>query len=376
MNSSQPIPELTPVAAPIRIGLVGVGRAGWGMHIPETGVRAERFTIVAAHDADLSRAEAVRRRLGSRVHADFNDLLSDSQVELVDIASTSPVHTMQTLRALEVGKLVFLEKPIALTYADALRLKAAADAHPGRLFFRHNRRFETAFVRIRQILATGTLGDIHSIKLRRQGFSRRDDWQTLIDCGGGQLNNWGPHLIDHALRLLESPVIDIWGDLKRIAAVGDAEDHFKIVLRGANGRVADIEVSGGTALSEPEYLINGNRGSLTCTGDTIVMKYLDPQIMLSKRKPIRESPPFAGDFGSPDPLPWISETIAASHTVSLDTTSIWDFLFEAVRHGTTFPITTDEAVEVVRISDYVKQNSIFAPPPAQSKNQPRASTAH
>ena len=45
----------------------------------------------------------------------------------------------------------------------------------------------------------------------------------LIDCGGGQLNNWGPHIIDHALQFLDYKVAEVWSDLKRVAAVGDAE---------------------------------------------------------------------------------------------------------------------------------------------------------
>ncbi len=348
-----------PAHPPIRVALVGIGRAGWGMHLPELAARAGRFAVVGAHDLDLSRAEAVRARLGCTAHATYAEVLADPTVEVVDIATRSPDHVPQALQAMAAGKTVFLEKPIALTHADAVRLQHADAAGPGRLYCRHNRRFETGFIRIRQLIAEGVLGEVHTVKLRRHNFSRRDDWQTSIACGGGQLNNWGPHLVDHALRFLEAPVASMWSDLKRIAAVGDAEDHLKIVLRGTNGRVVDLEVSGGTALSEPEFSVLGSRGGLTCSGDTIRLRHLDPAVQLPPRRLALETPPNEGAFGTPDPLPWIERELKASETVKQDPASIWDALYDTIRLGRPFPVTLDEAVEVVRIIDGARQASAF-----------------
>jgi predicted dehydrogenase len=350
----------SPARTPIRIGIVGIGRAGWGMHCPELKGRADKFAIVAACDIDPARRARMKETYGCATYANVADLVADKNVELVDIATLSPDHTPMALKALAAGKYVFLEKPIALTHKDALKLKAAAAKHPGKLFLRHNRRFETAFVHIREIIASGILGNVYEIKLRRHGYQRRDDWQTLIGCGGGQLNNWGPHIIDHALQFLGSPVADVWSDLKKVAAVGDAEDHLKIVLRGTNGRVVDLEISGGTAIPESEYIVFGAKGALTCTGNTITMKYLDPAHKLSPRRAKRQSPPMEGSFGNPDQLVWKEETLAAAPKVPCDTHNIWDHLHAAIRCGKKYPITVDEAVEVVRVADLAKRGTPFA----------------
>lgn len=344
----------------ISIGIAGIGRAGWGMHCNELKGREGKFTIRAACDIDASRLTKMKERYNCTTYTSFDDMIKDKDIELIDIATLSPDHTPMALKALAAGKYVFLEKPIALTYKDAQKLKAASVKYKKKLYCRHNRRFETPFVHIREIIASGILGGVYEIKLRRHGYQRRDDWQTLIASGGGQLNNWGPHIIDHALRFLESPVANVWGDLKKVAAVGDAEDHLKIVLTGKNGRIVDLEISGGAAIAEPEYIIFGSKGTLLCTGNEIKMKYLDPAVTLAPRKAVKQSPPMEGSFGNPDVLTWKEETIQASPKIPSNTDHIWDHLYAAIREGKKFPITMDEAAEVVRIADIVKKGTAFA----------------
>ncbi|MBN8217097.1 MAG: Gfo/Idh/MocA family oxidoreductase [Spirochaetes bacterium] len=344
---------------PIRIGLSGLGRAGWGMHLSEIKDRTDRFKVVACWDPDAARMKRAQERLGCRACKSYEELVKDSEVELVDIASPSLDHVPQALKALAAGKRVFLEKPAALRYLDAQKLQAMAKKNGGKLFIRHNRRFEPAFAHIREIMEAGLLGEVYEVKLRRHSYSRRDDWQTLVACGGGQLNNWGPHLVDHALQFLDSPVESVWSDLKRVAAVGDAEDHLKILLRGKNKRLVDVEISGGAALAEPEYILFGTKGALTSDGKTLQLKYLDPAVKLAPRKASKETPPSEGAFGAPDQLVWKEEALPVSPKSKCNTDHIWDHLFAAIREGKKFPITLEEGIEVVRITELVKKNSGF-----------------
>mgnify|MGYP006285562171 CR=1 FL=1 len=345
---------------PIRTAIAGIGRAGWGMHCPAIDSRPEKFQIVAACDAEDERLQKIRERYDCRTYGEISDLVSDQNVELVSIATRSPDHVDHALKALDAGKDVFLEKPIALKYEEARRLVQKTERVVGRLFFRHNRRFEPAFQHIREIMESGILGEVYEVKLRRHHYARRDDWQTLIDCGGGQLNNWGPHIIDHALRFLDAPVTEIWSDLKLIAAVGDAEDHLKICLKGENGRVVDLEISGGAAISEPQYIIFGNKGALRSDGSEIELRYIDPTAELPPREPSAESPPLEGGFGSPEELPWIEETVPVDPEKDVQMQDIWDALYDAIRNGKEFPIKHGEALEVVRVTNEVKKGTSFA----------------
>lgn len=344
----------------IHVGIWGLGRAGNNMHVSEIQQYPQLFEIVAGCDTAEDRRQAMAAKCRCRLYADPAAFLADPDVDLVSVATRSTDHVLHACQALQAGKYVFLEKPIALNGTETRKLIAADRQFPGRLYLRYNRHFEPPFVHIREIIATGVLGEIYEVKLHRHGFQRRDDWQTLIACGGGQLNNWGPHIIEHALCFLESPVAEIWSDLKRIAAVGDAEDHLKIILKGKNGRIVDLEISGGTALSQPEYIIFGAKGALNCQADNIHLKYIDPQQKLADIKAHSENPPLNGGFSNEEAIRWIEQDVKVTPKAGCDTTSIWEHLYKAIRQHVPFPITLAQGLEVVRIAEIVKKDTPFA----------------
>ena len=348
------------MADKIKVGILGIGRAGWGMHCRDLTKYSELFEITAACDVKQDRIDKMKEKYGCNGYTEVSDCLADPDVELVAVATRSPEHTTHALMALEAGKYVFMEKPIALTYADALKLQAADKKYPGKLFCRHNRRFEPAFQHIREIIASGILGNVYEIKLRRHSYQRRADWQTIIECGGGQLNNWGPHLMDHALQFLESPVKEVWSDLKKVAAVGDAEDHLKVILKGENGRYVDFEISGGVALSGPVYAVYGTKGTLICEDEQdIKLKYIEPDAELAEVTASKESPDIFASFGNVEALPWRRKTIMVEPASGCDTSHIYKHLFEAIRNGVPFLVKIAEAVEVVRVTELVKKGTEF-----------------
>ncbi len=360
---------------PIKIGIIGLGRAGWGMHCGELKSRGDKFQIVAACDVIPERLKAMKDKYGCKTYAKAEDLVKDPEVELVSVASLSPDHVAHAALALKAGKTVFQEKPIAVSKEQCKTLKQLAAKYPGKLFLRHNRRFENPFVKIRELIAKGQIGEVYEVKLRRHGYGRRDDWQTLKSFDGGQLNNWGPHIIDHSLQFLGSPIAEIWSDLKLVAAVGDAEDHLKIVFKGENGRIVDMEISGGAALSEPEYLIFGTKGAIQCSGNEIKVKRLDPKAKLPPRKASAATPPNEGSFGTPDKLVWIEEAIkvdADGTPGNSGTHSIWDHLYAAVRNGKKFPVTLEEGFAIIDVILKVKAGTKFEKKPAKKKASRKA----
>lgn len=342
----------------IKVGIWGLGRAGWGMHCPELDRFPKLFEIVAGCDLEVERTRSLAEKYGARVYTDPEDFLRDEAVELVSVTTRSGDHVAHAELALRAGKTVFLEKPIALTYADALRLKELEAEHPGKLYFRHNRRFEAAFQHVREIIDSGLLGEIYEIKLNRQFYQRRDDWQALTSCGGGMLNNWGPHLIDHALQLLGAPLRDLWCDLRRVAAVGDAEDTFKVLFRGENGRLVDLEVSGGAVMPGNCYEVYGTRGALVCPDEQdIKLKYLTPGQEFPEAEARPGNPGFGWDFGQASRLRWRRETIMVEPKENCTQQDIYRYLYAAIRDGIPFPVKMEEALEVVRVTEMIRQRA-------------------
>lgn len=360
----------------IGVGIIGVGRAGWGMQCKELASRQDRFAIVAGCDTFAPWRDRFQAAYPeAQTTEDLQEILANPAVELVSIATRTCDHCAHALAALAAGKHVVLEKPMCVTMAEARQLQAASANSTGSLFIRHNRRFEPGFKAIRSILDEGLLGCVREIKLSRVSYGRRNDWQTLLQYGGGQLGNWGSHVIDHALQFLDAPakpLRSVSAYLDRIAAVGDAEDHVKIVLEGHNGTVVDIEISGGAALPAPEYMIWGTRGALSCTGKNITLRYLDPAVPLPPRVPYEGVPggdfvlpdgslplgerTIGSNFGEPETLQWMEEK---REVPAEEPGSIWDATYDAIVRGTAYPVRLEEAIAVMEIIDQARKGTRF-----------------
>ncbi len=346
----------------IRIGIWGIGRAGWGMHCSELDNFTDEFEVVAACDLEADRFERFSKKYPSaKTYLDGNEFLADPNIELVSVAVRSPQHVDYAIRAMEAGKFVFAEKPIAMTTAGTAKLAEADKKYPGKLFFRHNRRFEPCFNHVKEIINSGILGDVYEIKLCRHAYQFRDDWQAISECGGGQLNNWGPHIIDHGLRLLDSPLSSVWSKLRTVTALGNAEDHLKVILTGENERIVDIEISGGISLPSPVYAVYGTRGSLISEDEQdIKLKYLHPDMALPTTPAHPETPPMSGGFGGTLTPKWIRKTIMVEPSNGLTVTDIYHILYQSIREGAPYPIKAEEAYEVVKVTETVKkQNPSF-----------------
>lgn len=353
------------MADPIRIGLVGLGRAGMHGHLPELANYADRFVVSAGFDPIEERLADLTAKTGARSCGSLEELIDAPEVELVDVANRSVDHFATVWRALEAGKRVLVEKPMAATYDEAKRLvDRDRELGGGRLFVRHNRRFDRDFLHLREIIDSGVLGTVYEIKLRRHQFSRRNDWQTVREFGGGQLLNWGAHIVDHALQLLGGPVGSIWSDLKRVVAAGDAEDHVRIVLRGEpldtardpdpgiGRRIVDIEISGGVAIAEPVYQVYGTRGTLSGSTSEFRLRFVDPEMELVPRG-VDLGPPTG--YGSGEELAWIDETREIAPSASQ---TMWDGLYRAIREGGRYPVTNEQALEVMRVIDEARRAAV------------------
>ena len=349
---------------PLKIGIWGLGRAGWNMPCSEIDRYTDELQIVAGCDQEKDRLDMLAKRYpGCKTYTDGNKFLKDPKIEVVAVALRSPQHIDYAIRVLEAGKIAFVEKPVALSSAALKKLEAAMKKHPGKTFFRHNRRFEAAFNHVREIIDSGILGKVYEIKLCRHNFQYREDWQAISDCGGGQLNNWGPHLIDHVLQLMDAPVKDIWCDLKNINGLGDAEDSVKAIFRGENGRVIDVEIFGAVTLPAPVYSVYGDRGTLICEDEQdIRLKYLAPDFKRPKNKASKGLPPLSGGFGGSAQPKWIRKTIMVEPANNATVNDIYHELYLTLREGKPFRIKTEEAFNVVRTTEKLKLlNPSFKP---------------
>jgi hypothetical protein len=126
-------------------------------------------------------------------------------------------------------------------------------------------------------------------------------------------------------------------------------------MTGSNGRIVDMEISGGSVIEAPAYQVYGSKGGLTLNDDTIYLKYLEPETETIQRI-ANEGTPEVGFVGSKDNLNWLEKSIPVTKG---DPSVIWHELYKAIRLGGSYPINIDEAVEVMNVVSKAKEGTNF-----------------
>jgi predicted dehydrogenase len=325
---------------PISVGIVGLGRAGWGLHVPALEALPERYRVVAACDLEVERLAEAFSRLRCRTYRQFPELLADGDVELVVVATFSHLHANMSIEALQAGKHVIVEKPFATSLQDADRMIAAA-GRAGRVLTCHqNSRYRPDFLKVREVLASGRLGRILQVRMAWQSFGRRWDWQTLKRFGGGMLNNNGTHIVDQALLLLGDGEPEVFCHMENTPLYsGDAEDHVKIILQVPGGPLMDVELTSASAYTQDVWQVMGTAGGLTGTHRDLRWKYIDLAAL-----PVRNVDPHPTPDRSynREELFWTEETWdIASEKHPDGTQQLYAELFETIRQGVPAPITLE-----------------------------------
>jgi scyllo-inositol 2-dehydrogenase (NADP+) len=340
---------------PIKIAIVGLGRSGYNIHVARLR-NDERYKITAVTDWIEGRRNEVAAELGCAAFADHKVLLREADAEAVVVASYSNTHAAISRDALNSGRHAVCEKPISDSVAAARSMLATAERTGQKLLVHHNYRYAADVRHILEIIRTKRIGDVFEVRMRSFAFNRRNDWQTLSKYDGGVLNNTCPHFIDAGLQFLGAPVKAVFCDLKCINRIGDVEDHVKVVLKATNGRVYDMEVSSACRFEEPKWTVLGTHGTLVSDGKTSRIAWFDPKQLA--RLPVVETPHPQRQYGNDDVIPWQTEEVPS---VGPSIGDFYDNVWAVLRERKPTIVTPEQALEVVRVTQWAKRLSGFRP---------------
>jgi len=257
MQSSIP-PDTLPV---LRAAVVGLGRIGFSFHAPVLAAHAG-FELAATVDPEPTRRTEAREAWQVNAFPDLTTLLENDAPDLVVIASPTPFHRDQAVQALRAGCHVVCDKPVATSLVDFDVMAAAAKESGRHLIAYQPARFHPSISALKSILRRGTIGKVHTLVRNRCNFSRRNDWQALIRHGGGMLNNYGSHCLDEILSLLGTPdFVSVHCITRRLASLGDADDHVKAVLHTTDGVLIDLTISQANPIEDVSWQVHGPYGS-------------------------------------------------------------------------------------------------------------------
>ncbi|HEY5857255.1 MAG TPA: oxidoreductase [Aldersonia sp.] len=249
---------------PVRVALIGYGFVGKTFHAPLiTATPGMELTCVVS-----SRPDAV--------HADLPDVavVDDQQaaqgVDLVVVAAPNAMHAPLAADAMRAGRHVVVDKPFTLDVDEARSLRALAAQHDRLLSVFHNRRWDSDFLGVEQVIESGRLGEVVQFESHFDRFRPevRDRWRERSEPGGGLWFDLGPHLIDQALQLFGLPQ-SVTAGIAVLRPGGSADDWAHVLLSYEHLRVilhASMVTAGGTA----RFTVHGTSGSL-------VKQHLDPQ---------------------------------------------------------------------------------------------------
>ena len=247
----------------------GVGLLGFGA-IGADHARAVRDTaglqLVAVCDRDPARAAvALASDPDARVHVSAEDLLDDPDVEVVVISTPPDSHAYWAMVALDRGKHVVVEKPMALTTreCDALIERSRRDGLALSVY--QNRRFDPDYAVIREAVRAGRLGDVFHIETFVGGYGHPCNyWHSDAAVSGGALFDWGSHVIDQVLDLMDGDVDSVTAvNHKRVWHDVTNADHSRMTLHFDGGREATFVYSDLAAALKPRWYVLGTQGAIT-----------------------------------------------------------------------------------------------------------------
>lgn len=244
----------------MRKNLAIVGYGGQGAWHANHALHSDVISLSGIYDISEKRVAAARA-LGIRAYSSLEELLSDGAVDIVLCATPNDSHKEIVIKALNSGKNVVCEKPVALSVADFDEMVDAAKKN-GVLFTVHqNRRWDVDFLAIKKIVESGEIGDVINIESRIHG-SRGipSDWRCKKEFGGGMILDWGVHLIDQILNIIPEKITTVFCELTNITT-SEVDDGFKLHLGFESGKRATVEVGTYNFIAMPRFYMQAKDGS-------------------------------------------------------------------------------------------------------------------
>lgn len=251
---------------PLRLGVVGTGAIAQIVYVPIFRER-EDVTLAAMADRDPHKAETLSRRFGVPLVMDAEDILTFDELDAIVVCTPNALHEEQAIAALEAGKHVLVERPMALSAAGTQRVLDAAEASGKVLAVGMPHRFRPEVSALRNFVAGGELGEIYAVHgswMTRTAPTMRSKWRQDPElAGGGALMDLGVAALDLCLWVVGFP------EVKRISCVLASDDDEPVehsatlMAETVNGMSIGLEVTNRLFAREERYLarVLGTEGS-------------------------------------------------------------------------------------------------------------------
>jgi UDP-N-acetylglucosamine 3-dehydrogenase len=269
----------------VKVGIIGAGSIARHRHLPEVTMNPHA-EVSAICDTDEGRAQKIAQQYHCKAFTDYWNMIQDPDLDALIVAATNTTHAEMTIAALEAGKHVLCEKPIATTLTDAQNMILAAEKSGKKLMIAHNQRLEPAHKKAKEIIKSGKLGRVLTFSSffghpgpETWAIDGPDTWFYQKDITGlGVLGDLAIHKLDLLRWLLEDNFIEVsafMGTLSKTYPSGEAidvEDNAICLLKTAKGVM-------GTVTASWSYQKENNSTTIYCEKGVIEI-YVNPDFPL------------------------------------------------------------------------------------------------
>ena len=334
----------------LNIALVGFGLSGRYLQAPFflTNPNFNLKTIVSASQNPQTVYPTVQ------VARSLDEVLADSEIDLVSIASPNDTHYSHASQCLLAGKNVLVEKPFTATVAEAEDLISLAKQQGKIISIFQNRRFDSDFMTVQKVVENKLLGDLLAFEIhfdRHKPILNPKKWKETAGPGSGIIYDLGSHIIDQIIVLFGKPNA-VSGETFTQREGSDIDDAFDIRLDYGKLKVT-LKSSLLVREEGPRYILHGTKGSFVKYGLDVQEDHLKAGLM----------PRMAG-FGVESTEKWgiLNAEINGQNFRGTVETEVgnWDFLFqnlyEAIAEGKELLIKPEQIIEQIKIIEAVKAN--------------------
>ncbi|PXX58687.1 putative dehydrogenase [Nocardia tenerifensis] len=337
------------------VAVVGYGLAGSVFHAPLIAAEPRMRVAAVVTSSDERAAQAEREHPGVRVVASADELFADpTGIDLAVIATPNRTHAALAAQALDAGLPVVVDKPFAVTAADAADVVARAERAGLALTVFQNRRWDADFRTVRALTEAGRLGAVRRFESRFERWRPvpKGGWRELGDAadGAGLLFDLGSHLVDQATTLF-GPVKSVYCELDRRREGVRSDDDAFLALTHDSGVRSHLWMSAVAPQLGPRFRVLGTEAAYVTHG-------LDPQeaALREGRRPDDGKP-----WGTVESEHW--GTIGAEPDVQPTPTLAGDYpafyaqLAAALLDGGAVPVDPRDAVATLRVLEAARRSA-------------------
>lgn len=336
----------------IRTGVCSYGMSGQVFHAPFIHTHPGfEFTAVVERSKHL----AQQRYPNVKVYTGIDELLQDGSLELVVVNTPNYTHYEYTKAALEAGKHVVVEKPFTVNAKEGKELVALAKEKGLLLSTYHNRRYDSDYRIVKQVIQSGSLGDILEVEIHYDRFKEELSYKKHKEearPGTGALYDLGSHLIDQALILFGMPQ-KLWADIRIIRKDSIVDDYFELVLYYEQLRVR-LKCSYLIREPLPSYQLHGRAGSFIKTKSDIQEAMLQKGLM-----------PGTPDWGAEAPHEWgllhtekdgqvLKQFLPSPNGNYMD---YYQGIYDALAKGADNPVPASDGLRVIEIIEAASESN-------------------